>query len=317
AMITAGPSVTNVSRLATPAGHALPSWVYEQLGACPVSRHPVDVSGMSVQVADAKDLALVSVVVPDALSLPSLEFQRCAAKAYAAVARSLNRMNARHPVRFWNFIPDIHSSTGDGMDRYMVFNAGRFAAFTEWYGGIDRFDHRLATATGIGHDGADLVIHALGSDRPGVHIDNPRQCSPHCYSTRYGPLPPCFARATVVERGATSPPLWLIGGTSSVFGEASVHDRDVAGQVEETFLNLSCLLETIGGATASQGTSTRETRVDWLKSFRHLRVYYRVPDHAERIREMVGQRLPHLSNVEYLRSDICRRELLVEMEGIA
>ncbi len=316
-MITAESSVSGVSRLATPAGHALPPWVDEQLGACPVSRHPVDVSGMSIQVADAKDLALVSVVVPDARSLRSLEFQRCAAKAYAAVARTLDRVNARHPVRFWNFIPDIHSRAEDGMDRYMIFNAGRFAAFSEWYGDIDRFDRRLATATGIGHDGADLVIHALGSDRPGVHIDNPRQCNPHCYSKRYGPLPPCFARATVIERGGTTPSLSLIGGTSSVFGEASVHDRDVAGQVEETFLNLSCLLETIGGASTVRGTSARDSNVDWLKSFRHFRVYYRVPDHADRIRKMVSERLPHLSNIEYLRSDICRRELLVEMEGIA
>ncbi len=316
-MITAESSVTSVSRHAIRAGHALPPWVYELLGSCAVSRHPVHANGTSIQVADAKDLALVSVVVPDALSLGSLEFQRCAAEAYAVVARTLDRVSARHPVRFWNFIPDIHSCAEDGMDRYMIFNAGRFAAFSEWYGGIDRFDHRLATATGIGHDGADLVIHALGSDRPGVHIDNPRQCNPHCYSKRYGPLPPCFARATVIERGETGPSLSLIGGTSSVFGEASVHDRDVAGQVEETFLNLSCLLETIGGATASRSRLTREKKVDWLKSFRHFRVYYRVPDHADRIRKMVGERLPHLSNIEYLRSDICRRELLVEMEGIA
>ena len=316
-MITAESIVTSVSRLATRSGHALPPWVYQVLGSCAVSRHPVDGSGMSIQVADANDLALVSVVVPDALSLPSLEFQRRATEAYAAVARSLDRVSARHPVRFWNFIPGIHTYAEDGTDRYMIFNAGRFAAFSEWYGGADRFDHRLATATGIGHDGAELVIHALGSDRPGVHIDNPRQSNPHCYSKRYGPLPPCFARATVVERGAAAPPLSLIGGTSSVIGEASVHDRDVTGQVEETFLNLSCLLETIGGVTASQGTLARDTKVDWLKSFRHFRVYYRVPDHADRIRQMVGQRLAHLSNVEYLRADICRRELLVEMEGIA
>ncbi len=316
-MITAESSVTSVSRLAIRTGHALPPWVYEQLGAYAVSRHPVDANGMSIQVADAKDLALVSVVVPDVLSLQSLKFQRRVTEAYAAVARTLDRVNARHPVRFWNFIPDIHSCAKDGMDRYMIFNAGRFAAFSEWYGGIDRFDQSLPTATGVGHDGADLVIHALGSDRPGLHIANPRQSNPHCYSKRYGPLPPCFARATVIERGAATPSLWLIGGTSSVIGEASVHDRDVVGQVEETFLNLSCLLETIGGATASQGTSTRDTKADWLKSFRHFRVYYRVPDHADRIRQMVGQRLPHLSNVEYLRCDICRRELLVEMEGIA
>ena len=82
-------------------------------------------------------------------------------------------------------------------------------------------------------------------------------------------------------------------------------------------MNLSCLLEAIGGATASRSRLTRETKVDWLKSFRHFRVYYRVPDHADRIRKMVSERLPHLSNIEYLRSDICRRELLVEMEGIA
>ncbi len=33
----------------------------------------------------------------------------------------------------WNFVPSIHSELGAG-DRYMAFNAGRFAAFAESFG---------------------------------------------------------------------------------------------------------------------------------------------------------------------------------------
>ena len=57
------------------------------------------------------------------------------------------------------------------------------------------------------------------------------------YSRRFGPRPPCFARATVLHLGAAGDaPLVLVGGTASIRGEDSVHVGNVRGQVLETSL---------------------------------------------------------------------------------
>src|SRR5262249_25234544 len=147
----------------------------------------------------------------------------------------------RHPIRFWNHVPFITEPADAGRDNYMVFNAGRFRAMTRWLGGdgdANRFDRDVATASATGHWGRDLVIPCVATDAPGVAVTNPRQVAPYHYSQRFGPLPPCFARATKL----TDPPgLLLVGGTASVRGEDSVHTDDLASQVSETFLNLASL----------------------------------------------------------------------------
>ena len=44
------------------------------------------------------------------------------------------------------YIPGIHDPMWDGLDRYMVFNAGRYEALSEWFGGRETFATRVASA---------------------------------------------------------------------------------------------------------------------------------------------------------------------------
>ena len=129
------------------------------------------------------------------------------------------------------------------LNRYMVFNAGRFSAYLEWYGETASFEQTVATATGIGHASDDLVVHVLAGRMRGLHVENPRQRQAYCYTPRHGPLPPCFARATVAYGEKGMEPLILVGGTASVRGEDSVHHDDVGAQVEETLDNIEAVLE--------------------------------------------------------------------------
>ena len=80
---------------------------------------------------------------------------------------SLERIG-RHPARFWNFIPDIGAPMVDGLDRYMVFNAGRHDAYSDQCGA-------LGTASAVGIKGSDLSIHCLALEEPGTPVENPRQ----------------------------------------------------------------------------------------------------------------------------------------------
>lgn len=178
------------------------------------------------------------------------------------------------------------------MDRYMVFNVARHAACRRWLG--DGFEQCLPTASGIGHDGEDLVIDALAAADPGEPVENPRQIPAYRYSRRYGPRPPCFARATVLPRHG----LMLIGGTASVVGQDSEHPGDLAAQIHETLANLSAL----------SGDLRRLT---------DLRVFHPRAEDAGPIGRTIGAALGAGARIELMRAELCRRELLVEIEGVA
>jgi chorismate lyase/3-hydroxybenzoate synthase len=217
-------------------------------------------------------------------------------------------------VRLWNFIPAITAPAGDGRDRYMAFNAGRYRAFAQWYGGAQAFDRDVATASGVGHDGADLVLHCLSAREPGLPVENPRQIAPHRYSERYGPLPPCFARATVLKGHG-----WvLVGGTASIQGEESVHTASLPLQLDETLTNLASVLAA-AQATAGVGVNglANGNPPRWLTLYRELRVYYPRPDDAETIERVVRAAFAPACRIELVRADLCRAELLVEIEGVA
>ncbi len=226
---------------------------------------------------------------------------------------------AAFAVRWWNFIPGILEPLGALEHRYMVFNAGRFLALAD--AGSAAFG-RLATASGVGHDGADFVVHCLSADGAGRQIENPRQIPAWRYSLRYGPKPPCFARATRIERGAR--PWLLVGGTASVRGEESFHRNDLRGQLEETLRNLAALVhaaETEAAGPASEGAAPAAMSfaelADWLGRYRELRVYHPRREQGRKIESELRRRFGNTVAIEMVPADLCRSELLVEIEGLA
>jgi chorismate lyase/3-hydroxybenzoate synthase len=272
--------------------------------------------------AGLDDWRLVSADIPDCASLDAATLERAVGDAYRAVAESL-RGSGHHPVRFWNFVPGIHADMGGGLDRYMVFNAGRYAAFEEWFGQAALFTRTVPTASAVGIGSGSLAIHALGGRHPGVPVENPRQVPAYRYSARYGPMPPCFARGTIV-RGLPADPavrtdgaMLLVGGTASIVGENSLHDRDARQQALETFENLTALVAAarrqIGGGTAAGPDAPRAA----FDAFTELRVYVVRDVDAPLLREMVGERFGRTARIEFAQADLCRRELLVEIEGLA
>jgi hypothetical protein len=280
---------------------AAPVWANELIaGATP------RIAG-GCEVRDAGEFALVSSRVVDAAGMDAAALENRVAELYGSLAHAVNGMAAHHPVRLWNHIPAIHESMDARRDRYMVFNAGRYKAFAQWLGGPEALDRQVATASGVGHNGRDLVVHCLSARTAGVAVDNPRQIAPHKYSQRWGPLPPCFARGTVLrDRG-----LILVGGTASVRGEDSLHVGSLPMQVRETLINLATVIESACG-----GSGQRDER-DLLAQYRELRVYYPRPADAGEIEAIVRDALAPECRIEMRRADLCRAELLVEIEGVA
>jgi chorismate lyase/3-hydroxybenzoate synthase len=144
-------------------------------------------------------------------------------------------------------------------------------------------------------------VYVLAGDAPGIAVENPRQCPSYRYSRRYGARPPCFARATRV--GSTL----FIGGTASIVGENSRHRQDIDAQTRETLRNIA---EVIAACVPSPLALP-------LAALRDVRVHVTDPGQTSEVTAILREVAPDVSRVEIVLAELCRNELLVEIEGIA
>lgn len=292
-----------------------PSWVGELHGLASTTPAERARDNFTLRLAASDSYSQIEVSFGDVPAMDILTFQQTVAEAYRNIFELLGSLPTPYPVRFWAFIPAIHGDMGAGLDRYMAFNAGRFAAYSAWYGGREALSHSVATGSAVGFGRERLVLHCLAAAEPGAPLENPRQVPAYNYSRRYGPLPPCFARATrIADRHGEGHRL-LVGGTASIRGEDSLHVTDLGGQVRETLANLASLVcFACGGDQAKGGEPALEA---WLPRFRELRIYRPRRADADRILDLVLPGFTGVSRVELLEAELCRAELLVELEGVA
>lgn len=250
------------------------------------------------QVVSGASFSLVSLIIRDPLELPIEEFERAVAAVYASLGSEL-AAERRYPIRVWNFVPAIQQSIAPAFDRYMVFNAGRYAGYSVWSHGDLASWLPAASAVGAGRM---LAVHCLAADAAGEPIENPRQIPAYRYSRRFGVRPPCFARATVVSHDRR--PLFLVSGTASIRGEDSLHEGDLAAQLEETCENLRQLSR---AADAGRG----------LPALTDARIYLPVTRSRRFVVRAFRSAFPSIRRVEVVPAALCRRELLVEIEVAA
>ncbi|MBB3226376.1 chorismate lyase/3-hydroxybenzoate synthase [Luteibacter sp. Sphag1AF] len=212
--------------------------------------------------------------------------------AYAALSEFVAASPERHVQRIWNYLGAINQGQGDD-ERYKHFCQGRMEGMG------DIFAHGFPAATAIGHHATAhrLQVYLLASSQPGTRIENPRQVSAWQYPRQYGRTPPSFARATLLPAGD----VLAISGTASVVGHASAHAGNLDAQLDETLVNLETLL------TASALPRSFDARAP-------LKVYVRHREHEARVRAFLAQRLPDAPAL-LLHGDICRDDLLVEIDG--
>jgi len=211
-----------------------------------------------------------------------------AESAYRRVREFQSRQSQPHLLRVWNFLDAINGGDGD-LERYRQFCIGR----AQGLGDLPSDKLPAATAVGRTRPAGRMQVCWLAGRQPGRPIENPRQLRAYRYPREYGPSPPSFARAICLETGE------LMGsGTSSIVGHESRHDGDLVAQVDETLENLRELHRAGGGAGVPAG----------------IKVYLREPAAKRGIADTVcaglGGREPPL----LIEADICRRELLVEIE---
>ncbi len=216
-------------------------------------------------------------------------------------------------VRQWNFIGDIVAHR-DGKQNYQEFNDARtrFYAQGAWKNGYP-------AATGIGASGNCIIVGGIAFKKANVEnggiypIDNPLQIAAHIYSKRVlvdsdenaMKSTPKFERAKLIEtsRGACC----FVSGTAAIRGEESMDASSARLQTIKTIENIEYLV--------SKENLVRFGCKPYELKYAKLLVYIKHKEDYEKVRAIVEERFSHIP-VIYTMADVCRSELLVEIEGI-
>ncbi len=231
--------------------------------------------------------------------------QRATEAAYRTLFTAQRELRFPHLYRCWNYLADINGES-HGLERYRQFNLGRqdahAAAQREVAGDFP-------AACALGSAAGPLNIAFLAGRTAPLRIENPRQVSAYHYPGMYGPRTPLFSRATLLRLPDRL--LLLISGTASVVGHVSRHAGDVVAQAQETLNNLEAVI-----AEANRLAGGREPRFGLRDLV--MRVYVRHAADLARVQAVLAQRMAGgTPNAVYLRADVCRPDLLLEIEAHA
>ncbi|HEY0800173.1 MAG TPA: hypothetical protein VGD54_04975, partial [Steroidobacteraceae bacterium] len=206
-----------------------------------------------------------------------------------------------HLIRIWNYLPAINAQAG-GDERYRHFNSARQTAFRKSGRAIIG---TVPAASALGSPaGSPISIYFLAARRPPKMIENPRQTSAYHYPPKFGKHSPIFSRACVWGESFASN--LFVSGTASIVGHESLHPGDVIAQTRETIANISALLDQANYVVGSARYSLPGLR---------LKVYVRNPSDLPAVEATLSELLRPAAGIIFLQADVCREDLLVEIEA--
>ncbi len=221
-------------------------------------------------------------------------------------------------ARTWLYLGDIVGPEGE-TQRYKELNRAR----ADVYDGISFLGKHVPpgvpgtvypASTGIGASDREVMMGcvALRTDREDVMLlplENPLQTSAFDYETHHSPKSPKFSRAMAIVGRQTV--AVLISGTASIVDSETVHPGDVERQTHQTIDNIEALIARPNferyGVTGAGAT---------LDDLTLARVYIKRKEDYQRTRAICDARLGELPTI-YAVADVCRPDLLVEIEGVA
>jgi len=247
-----------------------------------------DTKHNSVYSRTSENLQFCSISAP---LLPDEDVEEVAYALYHELLQFITHSQHKQIIRFWNYLPHINYGAGDH-ENYKRFCSGRLRAFAK----NNIADSQFPAASAVGHFKEGITIYAFSCSEEVSHYANPRQIDAFKYPRQYGPSSPSFARASTVK--IKQHELCFISGTASILGHQTVHEGNLELQLNTIKENILYLL--------------KETNLD-ANQIKTLRVYLRHKKDFAVCQEIVAQQYPNATAI-YTHADICRADLLVEIE---
>lgn len=226
---------------------------------------------------------------------------------------NLENIGIQHIIRQWNYIGNI-TNFENGNQHYQLFNNAR----SEFYKNVD-FENGYPAATGISTSLKSLFISVLAIvptiETVIAAIDNSLQIPAYNYSesvlvegkTNHLKTTPKFERGKFVTNGNSR--IFYVSGTAAIRAEQSTNPNDAALQTRQTVGNINYLI-------SNENIQRYTIEKNVYLSLNSIRVYVKRCEDYALIKAEVEKAWPNVTAI-YLLAEVCRTELLVEIEGIA
>lgn len=244
-------------------------------------------------------------IIPGDISLSTFEQAK---DIFAAIENILatEGFSPSDIYRQWNYIENI-TVKNDGSQNYQEFNDARsiFYGSCKWNNG-----YPAATGIGTARGGVMIELYAIkGETAINKPIDNPMQVAAHSYSQKVldGTVVKELQERTTpkFERARLLGNTIYISGTAAIKGECSNRTENTVEQAAETMEIMNRLIATDNIPAVNNGAQ-----------YDLLRVYVKRECDIPATSEYMQQHYPTVPK-HYSVADICRPELLIEIEGIA
>lgn len=224
------------------------------------------------------------------------------------------KMTMDNIVRQWNYIGNI-LSVRKGFQNYQVFNEVRSEYYNR-YRSVSGYP--AATGIDMGLDGVIIDFCAIGADKTILvkGLSNPNQINAYEYGQKVlkgmkeegkpKKQPPQFERALLVAPYRN--PVLFVSGTASIKGQETIGIGNIEIQTRVTIENIMKLAD--------------PQRINEILNRRQasalrcvlLRVYVKFQKDFNAVERICQELFPSVPKV-FIRSDICRNNLLTEIEA--
>jgi len=276
-----------------------------------------DITYITVQYPDFKEVYAAGCTA----AVTNSDVYRQAKTSFDQMKRILEKENLEFSdvVRQWNYIENITGSTrfedGDKQN-YQVFNDLR----SVYYDPAD-FTKGYPAATGIGMSCGGIVLEFIAAKVANgiriIPIHNPDQVNAHQYARNYlvgqaikevrDKTTPKFERAKLLANDTSY--FVYISGTAAIKGQEVVAIGDVQAQTRITIENIARLI-------SHDNLKKHGLKINHNSDpLSYVRVYVKRQDDIPEVKKICSEYYKDVPSL-YLISDICRDDLLVEIEGV-
>jgi enamine deaminase RidA (YjgF/YER057c/UK114 family) len=222
-------------------------------------------------------------------------------------------------IRQWNYIGDILKvSTSDNIvsQNYQIFNNVR----TEYYKKYN-WSNGYPSATGIGAVGEYINISSIAFKGSSHYpLRNPYQTDAHSYSGEVligndsnKKSTPKFERGKIVFFEDSFD--LYISGTAAIKGEEHFRDDNVREQTLMTIENIHALIQKENITKQIPEKYHKLIPDDINKEISYLRAYVKYEKDISIVKEIIIGKFGNIPSI-YTVADICREDLLVEIEAV-
>ena len=209
---------------------------------------------------------------------------------------SIAEKNNMRIIKIWHYFPQLLKKYDNKKTNYALLCESREVVYKKYFK-----NQNYPAATAIGISGNKILMYFLASSCDKYEtIENKRQVSSYMYPQDIFQEKPMFSRAVSFFDIDDGKEKIFISGTASIKGYKSMHALDLKSQFDEALRNYQTFIKV-------ENNKTNISRI-YVSKLQNKDV----PWIIDKLDKTFGT-----NNYVLLKGDICREELLIELEGVS